>query len=92
MHNSTGHIQLILQDYVCQILSALQVLHASDIVHRGLNPRCIGLIPRDDGLSSKLVKVFKVGYYVRLLDLHRSDPFGFNSDPRIDDPRIPDGW
>ena len=42
--------------------------------------------------TSKVVKVFKVGYHVRLLDLHRSDPFGFNVDTRADEDNTPEGW
>ena len=29
---------------------------------------------------------------MRLLDLHRSDPFGFNTDLRIDEDDLPEGW
>lgn len=79
-------------DYLLQIISALHAAHANDIVHRGLSTKCIGLAPREEGGSSKIVKVFKAGYHVRLLDLHRSDPFGFNMDPKIDEVHIPEGW
>lgn len=58
----------------------------------GLNLRCIGLAPKEDSGSTKVVKVFKVGYHVRLLDLHRSDPFGFNADPKVDEDHVPEGW
>lgn len=98
----------IVQDYLLQIISALHAAHANDIVHRGLShmflnealtlmstglsTKCIGLAPREEGGPSKIVKVFKAGYHVRLLDLHRSDPFGFNMDPKIDEVHIPEGW
>lgn len=39
-----------------------------------------------------MVKIFKAAYHVRLLDLHRSDPFGFNMDPKIEEAPIPEGW
>ena len=42
--------------------------------------------------TSKVVKLCKVGYHVRLLDLHRSDPFGFNADCRADADNTPEGW
>ncbi|OBZ78007.1 Serine/threonine-protein kinase gcn2 [Grifola frondosa] len=67
-------------------------IHSHELVHRGLMPKFIGLAPRDDAGSSKLVKVFKVGYHVRLLDLHRSNPFGFSSDPKIEEAQVPEGW
>ncbi|CCM05314.1 uncharacterized protein FIBRA_07528 [Fibroporia radiculosa] len=79
-------------DYLRQILSALHVVHTNDFVHRGLSLKCIGLTPHEEGGLSKVVKVFKVGYHVRLLDLHRSDPFGFNMDPKIDEMLIAEGW
>ncbi|EJF61645.1 Serine/threonine-protein kinase [Dichomitus squalens LYAD-421 SS1] len=79
-------------EYLTQILSALHIVHHSDIVHRGLNLRCIGLAPREGMGTSKIVKLFKVGYHVRLLDLHRSDPFGFNVDVRLDEDNTPEGW
>ncbi|KAH9943970.1 hypothetical protein B0H21DRAFT_747282 [Amylocystis lapponica] len=79
-------------DYLAQILTGLSVIHAHDLIHRGLNTRCIGLAPREEGGSSKVVKIYKVGYHVRLLDLHRSNPFGFNIDPKIEETTIPEGW
>ncbi|KZT06721.1 Serine/threonine-protein kinase [Laetiporus sulphureus 93-53] len=79
-------------DYLVQILSALQVVHSNDLVHRGLSAKCIGLSQREEGGASKVLKLFRVGYHVRLLDLHRSNPFGFNMDPRVDEPPIPEGW
>ncbi|KAL6299472.1 kinase-like domain-containing protein [Sparassis latifolia] len=79
-------------DYLGQILSALHVVHAQDLVHRGISAKYIGLAAREEGGQSKMVKLFKVGYHIRLLDLHRSNPFGFNADPKIDEVQIPDGW
>ncbi|PCH37122.1 Serine/threonine-protein kinase [Wolfiporia cocos MD-104 SS10] len=79
-------------NYLFQILSALRVAHDHDLLHRGLSIKHIGLAPRDDGGPTKLVKLFKTGYHIRLLDLHRSNPFGFNTDPKVDEMQIPDGW
>ena len=93
-------------------MSALHIVHYSDIVHRGqsptfyiksasvrdliggagLNLRCVGLAPREGMGTSKVVKLCKVGYHVRLLDLHRSDPFGFSADFRADVDNTPEGW
>ena len=42
----------------------------------GIKAGCIGLAPRDTPSSSKLVKLGRVAYHTRLLDLHRSNSFG----------------
>ncbi|KAI0746241.1 Serine/threonine-protein kinase [Daedaleopsis nitida] len=79
-------------EYLSQILSALHTLHHADIVHRGLSLKTIGLAPKDGYGSPKVVKLFKVGYHMRLLDLHRSDPFGFNYDSNVDEDETSEGW
>ncbi|TFY68401.1 hypothetical protein EVJ58_g1031 [Rhodofomes roseus] len=79
-------------EYLHQILSGLHAIHTRELVHRGLCINHIGLAPREQGGQAKMVKIFKVGYHVRLLDLHRSDPFGFNMDPKVDETPIPEGW
>ncbi|KAG6890525.1 hypothetical protein C0995_007725 [Termitomyces sp. Mi166 len=77
-------------EYLAQILSGLNTIHAGDLVHRGINARCIGLVSGDRP-HSKQVKLGRVGYPTRLLDLHRSNPFGTNLSP-IEEPPIPEGW
>ncbi|PFH46932.1 hypothetical protein AMATHDRAFT_7250 [Amanita thiersii Skay4041] len=49
----------------------------------GINARCIGLVPREHqqqpqphSTQSKQIKLGRVCYYTRLLDLHRSNEFG----------------
>ncbi|KZT71101.1 Serine/threonine-protein kinase [Daedalea quercina L-15889] len=79
-------------DYLVQILSGLQAIHSHELVHRGLSINHIGLAPREEGGQTKIVKIFKAAYHVRLLDLHRSDSFGFNMDPKVDETPIPEGW
>ncbi|KAJ3481924.1 hypothetical protein NLI96_g7338 [Meripilus lineatus] len=79
-------------DYIGQILSALNAIHTGDLVHRGLIPKWIGLAPPRLLGDSKQVKVFNVTYYVRLLDMHRSDPFGPNLSRYGDESQIPEGW
>ncbi|KAJ8457370.1 hypothetical protein ONZ45_g18339 [Pleurotus djamor] len=94
-------------DYLGQILSGLNAVHAGDLVHRGITPRCIHIAspsPSPDAPQSplhaqphghtqsqptKLVKLGNVVYHTRLLDLHRSNPFGSNT---YDEPRVPDAW
>ncbi|KAF7974176.1 hypothetical protein HWV62_13309 [Athelia sp. TMB] len=83
-------------DYIGQCLAALQTIHSvGDIVHRGLTTRCIGLTARDPATQthapSKLVRIGKVSYQSRLLELHRSNPFGpsINADNEL---LIPDSW
>ncbi|KAF9231990.1 hypothetical protein BU15DRAFT_90768 [Melanogaster broomeanus] len=74
-------------DYLGQILSALNAVHSGDLVHRGLffspmrgwesclDTTCIFLATRENRSHSKLVKIGRVGYHVRLKDLHKSNPF-----------------
>ena len=52
--------------------------------------KCIGLVHGDGEGSPKVVKLFKVGYHIRLLDLDRSDPFGSSSEIKMDDD-VPEG-
>lgn len=82
----------LIQDYLIQILSGLQAIHSRELVHRGLSINHIGLAPREEGGQAKMVKIFKAAYHVRLLDLHRSDPFGFNMDPKAEEAPVPEGW
>lgn len=79
-------------DYLSQILSALNAVHTGDLMHRGLTPKFVGLLPPDRPGESKRVKIFKVAYHVRLLDMHRSDPFGPDHDQSIHEPVVPEGW
>ncbi|KAI0300075.1 hypothetical protein B0F90DRAFT_1817684 [Multifurca ochricompacta] len=76
--------------YLTQILTGLNEVHSVDLVHRGLSLRSIGLLSREKLGQSKLVKLLKVGYYVKLLDLHRSNPFGPNSLPISDSANLPE--
>ncbi|TFY73866.1 hypothetical protein EWM64_g10146, partial [Hericium alpestre] len=64
-------------DYLMQILNALHAIHSRDLVHRGLTVEHIGLAPPPPSSSSqtKIVKLCKPTYWVRLVDLHRSNPF-----------------
>ncbi|KAI9461114.1 hypothetical protein HD554DRAFT_2206776 [Boletus coccyginus] len=88
-------------DYLAQILSALNAVHSSDLVHRGMSlswnrsinlRRCIFLATRENKSHSKLVKVGKVGYHTRLKDLHRSNPFSSGLALINDEHDIPDAW
>ncbi|KAI0696604.1 hypothetical protein BC835DRAFT_1341525 [Cytidiella melzeri] len=76
-------------DYLTQLLSALNAIHTADLIHRGLDTCCVGLVAPSLG-QPKCVKVHKVAYYVQLLDMNRSDPFSARSN--VPDCPIPDGW
>ncbi|KAF8060720.1 kinase-like domain-containing protein [Lyophyllum atratum] len=78
-------------DYLAQILAGLNVIHAADLVHRGINARSIGLASGDRTSQSKQIKLGRVGYPTRLLDLHRSNPFGPDYLPN-EESQIPEGW
>lgn len=58
----------------------------------GINTRCIGLASRDHPTQSKLIKLGKVCFHTRLLDLHRSNSFGANISVSSEDPLISDAW
>ncbi|KAJ7668466.1 kinase-like domain-containing protein [Mycena polygramma] len=76
-------------EYLVQILSGLNAVHAADLVHRGIAADCIGITRRS---KKKLVKLTKVAFYTRLLDLHRSNAFGPGIAVDPDESRIPDQW
>ena len=76
-------------DYLGQILSALNAVHAGGLVHRGITTRCIGLASRD---HHKQIKLGKVGFYTQLLDLHRSNGFGPIKPVNCDESDIPEAW
>lgn len=59
---------------------------------KGLSLHSIGLSSRERLGQTKLVKLLKVSYYVKLLDLHRSNPFGTNSLPAPDPMNLPESW
>ncbi|KAJ7121645.1 hypothetical protein C8R44DRAFT_622641 [Mycena epipterygia] len=79
-------------EYLVQILSGLNTIHAADLVHRGIAADCVGITPRNNVKKNKIVKLTKVAFYTRLLDLHRSNPFGPGISLDLDEPRIPDPW
>lgn len=79
---------------VFSILVVLALLNSTS--YTGLTTRCIGLAALSDPSTPtssplKIVKIGKVGYHTRLLDLHRSNPFG----PNIvieNDTAVPEAW
>ncbi|KAJ7650439.1 kinase-like domain-containing protein [Roridomyces roridus] len=80
-------------EYLVQILSGLNAIHAADLIHRGIAPDCIGITVRNGKSKGKVAKLMKVAFYTRLLDLHRSNPFGPGiSVDSSDEPRLPDQW
>ncbi|KAH8096907.1 hypothetical protein BXZ70DRAFT_945142 [Cristinia sonorae] len=80
-------------DYLTQILSALNAIHTVDLVHRGLILKFVGLSQGHRPGEPKQVKLFKVSYFVRLLDMHRSDPFGPDLvDRHLEDLHLTEGW
>lgn len=63
------------------------------MVHRGLALKFIGLAPGHRPGEHKQVKIFKTSYHVRLLDMHRSDPFGPDVvDRHTEDLQLTEGW
>ncbi|KAK0506828.1 kinase-like domain-containing protein, partial [Armillaria luteobubalina] len=77
-------------DYIAQILSGLNAIHVCDLVHRGISATSVGLVPGSCPSQSKLIKLTKVGYHTKLLDLHRSNAFGYVNSP--EDRVMPEAW
>ncbi|KAF5320234.1 hypothetical protein D9611_011377 [Ephemerocybe angulata] len=78
--------------YLSQILLGLNALHNRDLVHRGINAKCIGLSTARDNPAQKIIKLGKAVFHTHLLDLHRSNSFGPHVPPVSDEPPIGDGW
>ncbi|CAK5281348.1 unnamed protein product [Mycena citricolor] len=74
-------------EYLVQILSGLNSLHVADVVHRGICADTIGITPRP-----RTVKLMKASFHTRLLDLHRSNPFGPEIAVDTEEPVLPDHW
>lgn len=92
LQDSEGLKEERASEYLAQLLAALNEIHAAALVHRGINLRSIALVPKDPPSRSKQIKLGKAAYYTRLLDLHRSDPFGPDTDLRNEEPPLPDSW
>ncbi|KAJ7874765.1 kinase-like domain-containing protein [Mycena olivaceomarginata] len=69
-------------EYLVQILSGLNSVHAADVVHRGIAADCYRYH----------YPLTKVAFYTRLVDLHRSNPFDPTISVELDESRIPDQW
>lgn len=72
-----------------------------DDIHSGLALHCIGLAnplrdargPQSPGASAptKVVKIGRIAYYTRLVDLNRSNSFGLSTENDVEN-CIPDAW
>jgi hypothetical protein len=71
--------------------------------HQGISTHTIGLATAPPSTSrliqSKLIKLGRVGFPTRLLDLHRSNPFGSNTDESaggnlgvLSEEGVPEAW
>lgn len=62
-------------------------------MHQGINARSVALAPANVGRTqSKVIKLGKAVFPTRLLDLHRSNPFGPNIPPSTEDLDMSDEW
>lgn len=77
-----------MQDYLVKILSALNVLHAEGMFHRGLCAKCIHVV-QTPGATKPSVKLSRSSYYTRLVDLHKSNAFSVSAEEEL---RIPQSW
>ncbi|PPQ64064.1 hypothetical protein CVT24_008877 [Panaeolus cyanescens] len=79
-------------DYTRQLLTALSALHISGLHHKGINPRCIGLVQQDNPSQPKTVKLSNATYHATLRDLHRSNSFGDMTPPIPEEPVVAQAW
>ncbi|KDR70022.1 hypothetical protein GALMADRAFT_255390 [Galerina marginata CBS 339.88] len=79
-------------DYIAQILTALNAIHINNLVHKGINTRCVGLTSSDNPSQPKIIKLCKASFHTRLTDLHRSNPFGPHTPALPEEPKLTDGW
>jgi hypothetical protein len=89
---STRYISVTLYIEVFYISFFPILITSSLVTILGINARFIGLSSRDSTAQSKTVKLGRVGYYIRLLDLHRSNPFGIIPTSSTEESQIPEGW
>lgn len=78
---------LLISSIVVQFLLSL-IVNCTQ-TSSGIAADCIGITSRS---KNKTAKLTKVAFYTRLLDLHRSNPFGPGISVDLDESRIPDQW
>ena len=72
--------------------STFFLMHIAKVFYtKGIKARCIGLVSSDHPTQTKQIKLGKVCYYTRLLDLHRSNEFG-SKNVNIEEQQISEGW
>ncbi|KIY47671.1 kinase-like protein [Fistulina hepatica ATCC 64428] len=79
--------------YISQALSGLNAIHAANLVHRNIQASCIALQSTSLG-RSKTIKLGKVGFYTRLLDLNKSNPFNLHTplEEHLNHTDLPESW
>jgi eukaryotic translation initiation factor 2-alpha kinase 4 len=58
---------------------------------KGINARCVGLSTRDRAVVQPLIKLSRVDYFTRIIDLHKSNPIKMDQS-WDDDWVVPEGW
>lgn len=77
--------------YFGQLVAAVESLHSHNVVHRAVRPKTIFVTSeksRSDSSESAGVKLAGAGWYRRLLDLNRAEPW--LQQPAEEE--LPDGW
>ncbi|BGP00473.1 eukaryotic translation initiation factor 2-alpha kinase [Rhodotorula toruloides] len=77
--------------YFAQLVSAVESLHSYHVVHRAIRPKTIFVTSeksRSDSSEAAGVKLAGAGWYRRLLDLNRAEPW--LQQPAEEE--LPDGW
>lgn len=78
-------------NYFTQLVSAIEFIHSSNVVHKGLRAKSvlIGMVEKGRSKSTGDVEVrlSEVGWRQMLVDLNKSDPWVLNADEER-----PDAW
>lgn len=77
--------------YFAQLVSAVEALHSHHVVHRAIRPKTIFVTSeksRSDSSEAAGVRLVGAGWYRRILDLNRAEPW--LQQPAEEE--LPDGW
>ncbi|KAH7107186.1 kinase-like protein [Auriculariales sp. MPI-PUGE-AT-0066] len=78
-------------EFLVQIVSALNMLHAGDIIHRSVSAKCVHIDYDPSGPTSIIprIKLARTSFFSRLCDLQHSNKF--DSTP-AEEVHIPESW
>ncbi|EIN05395.1 Serine/threonine-protein kinase [Punctularia strigosozonata HHB-11173 SS5] len=78
--------------YLKQILKGLRALHEAELLHRGVSLECVFLGQHERATGTRIVKLGRAGWPVRITDLHRSNPISDGVPLPAEELPLPEGW